>query len=67
VLAAGCVSFPAIVGASPRARELPEPVACEGCCRPALESSWQWPLQGPIDTSFDVEMYDVDGFEVPRG
>jgi hypothetical protein len=34
---------------------------------PAIGTSWQWQLQGPIDTSFDVEMYDVDAFEVPRG
>jgi len=67
VLAAACASFPRIAGASPRAPELPEPVPCDGCWNPALETSWQWQLQGPIDTSFDVEMYDVDGFEVPRG
>lgn len=67
VLAAAYASFPAIATASPRAPELPEPVPCDGCWVPALETSWQWQLQGPIDTSFDVDMYDVDGFEVPRG
>jgi hypothetical protein len=50
-----------------RAVRLPDPVACPGCWAPALETSWQWQLDGPIDTSFDVDMYDVDGFEVPRG
>ncbi len=43
------------------------PVPCPGCYAPALRTSWQWQLQGPIDTSFDLGMYDVDGFEVSSG
>ena len=43
------------------------PVPCPGCWVPAIETSWQWQLQGPVDTSLDVDMYDVDGFEVPKG
>ena len=27
---------------------------------------WQWQLQGKIDTSIDVPVFDVDGFETPR-
>lgn len=50
-----------------RRGELPAPVPCDGCWTPALETSWQWQLQGPIDTSVDVDMFDVDAFEVPRG
>jgi hypothetical protein len=42
---------------------LPSPAPCAGCWHPAVETSWQWQLQGHVDTSFDVEMYDVDGFE----
>ena len=53
--------------AASRPRELPDPVPCPGCWSPALETSWQWQLQGPVDTSFDVDMYDVDAFDVPRG
>ena len=30
-------------------------------------TSWQWQLQGTIDTSFDVMMYDIDLFDVPQG
>jgi hypothetical protein len=26
---------------------------------------WQWQLQGKVDTSIDVPVYDVDGFETP--
>jgi hypothetical protein len=33
--------------------------------RPAPGTSWQWQLQGTIDDSFDVKMYDVDLFDVP--
>jgi hypothetical protein len=45
------------------AGSLPEPVACDGCYAPALQTSWQWQLQGTVDTSVDVAMYDIDGFE----
>jgi hypothetical protein len=32
--------------------------------RPVLGTSWQWQLSGlPIDTSYDVEAYDVDLFD----
>lgn len=30
--------------------------------RPGL--AWQWQLTGPVDTSVDVPVYDVDGFDV---
>jgi hypothetical protein len=43
--------------------DLPEPVPCVGCWQPGLETSWQWQLQGHVDTSFGVQMYDIDGFE----
>lgn len=29
-------------------------------------TTWQWQLHGTIDTSFDVQMYDVDLFEAPQ-
>lgn len=45
---------------------LPDPVECVDCWHPALRTSWQWQLQGAVDTSVDVEMYDIDGFEVPK-
>jgi endo-alpha-1,4-polygalactosaminidase (GH114 family) len=31
--------------------------------KPSLETTWQWHLSEAIDTSFDVNMYDVDLFE----
>jgi hypothetical protein len=48
------------------ARSLPAPVACPGCWAPDPVTSWQWQLQGEIDTSVDAQMFDVDGFEVSR-
>jgi hypothetical protein len=32
---------------------------------PALRLSWQWQLTGPIDTSVDAAMFDVDLFDAP--
>ena len=51
---------------APLRRALPAPVPCEGCWVPEPLTSWQWQLQGRIDTSVDVEMFDVDGFETSR-
>ena len=34
-----------------------------GIWRPAPGTSWQWQLQGTIDTTIDVEMYDIDLFD----
>ncbi|HLJ34057.1 MAG TPA: endo alpha-1,4 polygalactosaminidase [Ktedonobacteraceae bacterium] len=53
VAQAGSVALPA----------LPAPVPCPNCWHPALNTSWQWQLQGQIDQSFNVTMYDVDMFD----
>jgi len=31
--------------------------------KPTVESSWQWQLTGAINTSYDVDIYDIDLFE----
>ena len=31
--------------------------------QPDVDTTWQWQLGGPIDTSIDAEMYDLDLFE----
>jgi hypothetical protein len=49
------------------ARPLLAPVACAGCWTPDPVTTWQWQLQGEIDTSVDAQMFDVDGFEVSAG
>lgn len=42
---------------------LPAPVPCPNCWHPALNTSWQWQLQGKIDQSYNVTMYDIDMFD----
>ena len=42
---------------------LPEPEPCEGCWQPALQTDWQIQFNGRLDTSLDVDMYEVDMFD----
>ena len=55
---------PLLVAIATPAGALPDPQPCDGCWTPELETSWQWQLQGTIDTSLDVEMFDVDLHDV---
>lgn len=56
---------PALLAATAApASAVAEQVPCDGCWTPELETSWQWQLQGRIDTSVDVQMYVVDAFDV---
>jgi hypothetical protein len=47
------------------------PVACgdggedAGWWRPDSEATWQWQLQGTVNTGYDVDVYDVDLLETP--
>lgn len=34
--------------------------------QPSPGTSWQWQLSGSIDTSFDVQMIDIDLFDAPQ-
>lgn len=34
--------------------------------QPQAGATWQWQLTGRIDTSFNVDVYDLDLFETPR-
>jgi hypothetical protein len=38
----------------------------DGIWRPAPGTTWQWQLDQPIDTSYDVQMYDIDLFDTPQ-
>ncbi len=60
------ITGPDPVAASPPPPRLPVPVACPGCWHPALNTSWQWQLSGTVDTSIDVQMYDIDLFDNPK-
>jgi hypothetical protein len=37
-----------------------------GWWKPAPGTSWQWQLNGEIDPTLDVQMYNVDLFEAPQ-
>ncbi len=37
-----------------------EPVPTKDAWSPSPGTSWQWQLSGTVDTSLDVEMYDID-------
>lgn len=63
VLSLLSVSSPAATASA--ASTLPDPAPCSDCWEPAPVTSWQWQLSGAVDTSFDVDMYDIDGFENP--
>jgi len=56
ILAAGC-------GGPVAAPDEPD----EAVWRPGPGTTWQWQLTGEIDTSYDVEMYDIDLFDAPVG
>jgi hypothetical protein len=50
------------------AANLPAPVSCSGCWKPALNTSWQWQLSSVPSTPYlDVTMYDIDGFDATAG
>lgn len=34
--------------------------------KPALTETWQWQLQGDIDTSYEVDVYDIDLFDAAQ-
>ncbi len=34
--------------------------------QPAVGTTWQWQLTGEIDTSLDVQVYDIDLFDAPQ-
>ena len=34
--------------------------------QPAPGTTWQWQLSGTLDSSYDVEMYDIDLFDTPK-
>jgi len=51
--------------ASCGSEEEPDPADAQARRRPEPGLSWQWQLSGPVDASFDVDVYDVDGVETP--
>ena len=71
VLAAGVLTVALVVGVLVFLRRSdgggdpsagPRP-AVTGFWQPAPRTSWQWQLAGAVDQSFNVRVYDIDGFE----
>ncbi|MDX2974772.1 endo alpha-1,4 polygalactosaminidase, partial [Kribbella solani] len=42
------------------------PSAPSGRWQPRPGIAWQWQLNGKLDTSVDVPVYDIDGFDQPK-
>jgi hypothetical protein len=40
--------------------------AVSGPWRPSAADTWQWQLQGALNTGYDVDVYDVDLIETPQ-
>lgn len=53
--------------ASPSAGLDPDvaPVTAGAWARPAADVTWQWQLDGPINTGYEVALYDVDLWQTP--
>ncbi len=72
-LATGCPSKPVSEGASGNNGAPPEPnappVTFGDWYKPGVTTTWQWQLQpggdGQINTSYDVDVYDLDLFDTP--
>lgn len=55
-----------VAATTPPATSAPGGMAADGdWYRPAAGASWQWQLSGDIDTSYDVDVYDIDLFDAP--
>jgi hypothetical protein len=49
---------------SPATADPPAVPTLSGLWVPSPKTTWQWQLNGlPLDTSVDVEMYDIDLFD----
>ncbi|GAA2416947.1 endo alpha-1,4 polygalactosaminidase [Nonomuraea africana] len=67
--AAALVSAPAQAAVQAHeAAPLPAPAPCDGCWKPALNTSWQWQLSTLPKKPFpNVQMFDIDGFLAKDG
>ncbi|GHA35677.1 endo alpha-1,4 polygalactosaminidase [Streptomyces anthocyanicus] len=63
LLLAGCTSAPGGVGGEGGEGGDGGVGATAGHWRPTPGTAWQWQLSGRLDTSVDVPVYDIDGFD----
>jgi hypothetical protein len=66
LVAPGARARPGPTAPRPLTRALPAPEPCPGCWEPKLRTSWQWQLQYRVDTTVDVRMFDIDGFDATK-
>jgi hypothetical protein len=60
------VAWLAACGEPPYGQALGMDQSPPGIWQPGPGTSWQWQLSGRIDTSVDVDMYDIDLFDTPQ-
>ena len=58
---------PAGVAENNEAPAVEQPDVAQGeWWHPPVDTTWQWQLTGTIDTCYDVDVYDIDLFDVPE-
>lgn len=56
-----------LAGCSTSTPDSPAPHTSSGRWQPRPGTAWQWQLSGRVDTSVQVPVYDIDGFENSAG
>lgn len=65
VLVVLCCAFSWACGPNPDPLDPNIPPVTEGTWyQPATSTTWQWQLQGAINTAYDADVYDIDLFDV---
>jgi hypothetical protein len=62
---AGEARAPGTLEPAPPPRTESPPATGDAIWRPTPGTRWQWQLTGPIDTSVEADVFDVDLFDVP--
>lgn len=45
---------------------LPAPASAGTWYQPSLTTTWQWQISGPIKTSYEADLYDIDLMDAPQ-
>ena len=63
IVTASCGEAPPHKTLSQKADALPPPLACQKCWHPALNTGWQYQINGTANLSVSAMLYDIDLFE----
>ncbi|WP_246562166.1 endo alpha-1,4 polygalactosaminidase [Streptomyces roseirectus] len=66
LLLIGCTSTSTTSTPDDKPTPAPNPASPGGRWQPRPGVAWQWQLNGKLDTSVDVPVYDIDGFDQPE-